>query len=75
MRRAVEEAADATAGPNGPALATSSQAPPEFDQRNYGYAKLSDLIKATKLFELQARLVGEGPGKRYYLRDKRDAEG
>ena len=32
---------------------------PDFDQRSYGFAKLSDLIRATGRFELQ---TGAGPG-------------
>lgn len=31
---------------------------PDFDQRTYGYAKLSDLIRATKRFEVESK----GPG-------------
>ena len=33
---------------------------PEFDSRTYGYAKLSDLITATTLFEVDRRSPGEG---------------
>lgn len=47
---------------------------PEFDPRNYGYAKLSELINAIKLFEIEERQVGEGRGKAIYLRDKRKKE-
>jgi hypothetical protein len=32
------------------------------------------LIKATKLFDIEARILGEGSGKRFYLRDKRYAD-
>ncbi|MGH3924200.1 MAG: NYN domain-containing protein, partial [Pseudonocardiaceae bacterium] len=36
---------------------------PDFDSRNYGYAKLSDLMAATTLFELDRRSPGDGkPG-------------
>ena len=76
LRKAVEDAADVDGWAELSGVGnTVNKRSPQFDQRNYGYAKLSDLIKATKLFELQARMVGDGPGKRYYLRDKRDAEG
>ncbi|TDC65483.1 NYN domain-containing protein [Actinomadura sp. GC306] len=44
---------------------------PEFDSRNYGYAKLSDLIGATTLFELDRRSPGDGKSKILYVRDKR----
>jgi uncharacterized LabA/DUF88 family protein len=39
-----------------------------FDSRNYGYAKLGDLIKATDLFEIEMR------GNTKYVRDKRVAK-
>lgn len=44
---------------------------PEFDARNYGYKKLGELVAATKLFENEARVVGDGPSKAIYLKDKR----
>ncbi|ESQ16002.1 MAG TPA: NYN domain-containing protein [Chromatiaceae bacterium] len=53
---------------------TINKRSPQFDQRSYGYAKLSELIKATKLFDIEARILGEGSGKRFYLRDKRYAD-
>src|SRR5271166_3782221 len=33
---------------------------PDFDSRNYGYAKLSDLMAATTLFDLERRVPGDG---------------
>jgi uncharacterized LabA/DUF88 family protein len=44
---------------------------PDFDSRNYGYAKLSDLIDATTLFELERRSPGDGKPAVIYARDKR----
>jgi uncharacterized LabA/DUF88 family protein len=44
---------------------------PEFDPRNYGYAKLSDLMAATTLFELDRRSPGDGKAGVIYVRDKR----
>jgi uncharacterized LabA/DUF88 family protein len=44
---------------------------PDFDSRNYGYAKLSDLITATTLFELDRRSPGDGKPGVIYARDKR----
>ena len=44
---------------------------PDFDSRNYGYAKLSDLIAATKLFDLDRRDPGDGKPAVIYVRDKR----
>jgi hypothetical protein len=44
---------------------------PDFDSRSYGYAKLSDLMAATTLFELERRSVGDGRPGGIYIRDKR----
>lgn len=33
---------------------------PDFDSRTYGYAKLSDLMAATTLFDLDRRSLGDG---------------
>lgn len=43
----------------------------EFDPRNYGYKKLGELMKATNLFDIDERLIGQGPSKATYLKDKR----
>ncbi|ANN21172.1 Maebl [Amycolatopsis orientalis] len=44
---------------------------PDFDPRNYGYAKLSGLIAATTLFEQDRRTPGDGKPAVIYIRDKR----
>ncbi|HEU5418147.1 MAG TPA: NYN domain-containing protein [Streptosporangiaceae bacterium] len=44
---------------------------PDFDSRNYGYAKLSDLMTATTLFETDRRGVGDGKQSIIYVRDNR----
>jgi uncharacterized LabA/DUF88 family protein len=44
---------------------------PDFDSRNYGYAKLSDLMAATTLFELDRRSLGDGKPGIIYALDKR----
>ena len=44
---------------------------PDFDSRTYGYAKLSDLMGATTLFDLERRSPGEGKSTVIYARDKR----
>ena len=46
---------------------------PDFDSRSYGFAKLSDLIKATTLFELERRSPGDGKQALMYAREKRRA--
>lgn len=43
----------------------------DFDPRTYGYAKLSDLIAATTVFELDRRDPGGGKHAVLYARDKR----
>jgi uncharacterized LabA/DUF88 family protein len=43
----------------------------DFDSRTYGYAKLSDLLAATTLFELDRRSPGDGKPAIIYARDKR----
>lgn len=44
---------------------------PDFDSRTYGYSKLSDLMEATTLFELDRRSPGDGKATVIYARDKR----
>jgi uncharacterized LabA/DUF88 family protein len=46
---------------------------PEFDSRNYGYAKLGDLVIATQLFDIEKRKIGSTNSKAMFLRDKRKA--
>jgi uncharacterized LabA/DUF88 family protein len=67
LRNAVESAAgeDGWSGLGAVAQQIGNQA--SFDQRNYGYRKLIDLIEATQLFELDRR------GSQFVLRDKRQA--
>lgn len=45
---------------------------PEFDARNYGYAKLKDLVKAIGLFKIDERIDQRAPNiKQIYIKDKR----
>ena len=43
---------------------------PDFDSRSYGYGKLSELINATSLFEIERRIPGEGKQSLMYAREK-----
>ncbi|MGH3282389.1 MAG: NYN domain-containing protein [Trebonia sp.] len=43
---------------------------PDFDSRSYGYGKLSDLIKATTLFEVERHSPGDGKQALMYAREK-----
>jgi uncharacterized LabA/DUF88 family protein len=44
---------------------------PDFDSRTFGYAKLSDLMAATSVFEMDRRSPGDGKPAIIYIRDKR----
>lgn len=72
LRNAVEAASDddgwAALGSVGNIITKQR---PDFDSRTYGYTKLSDLITATTLFELERRSPGEGKSAIIYTRDKR----
>ncbi|MGW6441692.1 NYN domain-containing protein [Lentzea sp. NPDC055074] len=72
LRNAVEAASDddgwATLAAVG-SIITKQR--PEFDSRTYGYSKLSDLITATTLFEVDRRTPGEGKQSSIYVRDRR----
>lgn len=72
LRNAVEASSDesgwAQLGPVGSNIAKQS---PQFDSRNYGYGKLGELVKATKLFDIEERQVGDSNLKVLYVHDKR----
>ena len=72
LRNAVEASSDdsgwAHLAPVGNKIAKQS---PDFDPRNYGYGKLGELVKATKLFDIEARQIGATKSKALYLRIKR----
>jgi uncharacterized LabA/DUF88 family protein len=72
LRNAVEAASDddgwASLAPVGQIITKQR---PDFDSRNYGYAKLSDLMVATTLFELDRRKSADGKPGVIYVRDKR----
>jgi len=71
LRNAVEAASDddgwATLASVGHIITNQS---PDFDSRTYGYAKLSDLMAATTLFELDRRSPGDGKPGIIYARAK-----
>ena len=47
---------------------------PDFDSRNYGYKKLSELIEAIGLFEMDVKQAGDG-SRDIFIRDKRKQKG
>jgi uncharacterized LabA/DUF88 family protein len=71
LRNAVDAASDEEgwAGLGGVGSIITKQRP-NFDSRSYGYGKLSELIEATKLFELDRRSPGDGRPKVIYVRNK-----
>ncbi len=72
LRNAVEAASDddgwATLSAIGNIITNQR---PDFDSRSYGYAKLSDLITATTLFEMDRRSPGDGKQAQLFARAKR----
>jgi transcriptional regulator with GAF, ATPase, and Fis domain len=76
LRNAIEAASDDDGwAPLGSVGHIITNQQPDFDSRNYGYAKLSDLIVATTLFELDRRSPGDGKPGIVYARDKRRRSG
>ncbi len=72
LRNAVEAASDDSGWANlAPVGSTIAKQAPEFDPRNYGYKKLSDLIAASDLFEVEKRKTGDGTST--FARSKRVA--
>ena len=76
LRRTVDSASDDSDwAPLGAVGSTMAKQAPEFDSRNYGYAKLSGLIKATQLFDMEERPRGDGSHKDIYVREKKGSVG
>ncbi|HEV7652664.1 MAG TPA: NYN domain-containing protein [Actinophytocola sp.] len=48
---------------------------PDFDSRTYGYAKLSDLVDATTVFEMDRRRAADSKPGILFVRDKRRRSG
>ena len=44
---------------------------PDFDPRNYGFSKLTQLIRSIDRFEVDVRQTGHPHTKHIYVRDKR----
>ena len=72
LRNAVEASSDDSGWSHlAPVGSNIAKQAPDFDPRNYGYTKLGELVAATKLFEIEERLVGDGQSKAIYIKDKR----
>lgn len=72
LRTAVEAASEEEGWANLAKVGTLiTKQHPDFDPRTFGYPKLSDLVIATGLFDIQSRSPGEGKPTVMYARDKR----
>jgi len=71
LRSALEASSDDDGGANlSPVGSYIAKKSPDFDPRNYGYEKLSQLIKATDLFVINEKDIGNGY-KAIQIKDKR----
>lgn len=72
LRKAVEASSDesgwAQLGPVGSHIANHAS---NFDPRNYGYIKLGEVVKATKLFDIETRSLGEGRPNAIFVKSKK----
>ncbi|MEM7359186.1 MAG: NYN domain-containing protein [Pseudomonadota bacterium] len=72
LRKAVDASSDesdwAQLGPVGSHIANQLS---NFDPRNYGYVKLGELVKATKLFDIEERPIGNGRSRALYVRHRK----
>ena len=74
LRNAVEASSDDSGWANlAPVGSTIAKQAPDFDPRNYGYRKLSDLIAASDLFEVEKRKSGESGATSTFVRNRRAA--
>jgi len=76
LRNAVEAASDESGWAHLGAVGSNiAKQAPEFDPRNYGFSKLGELVAATKLFDMDERIHGDGRSRSIYIRDKRKKVG
>ena len=74
LRNAAEAASDDAGWAQlGTLGSTIAKQVPEFDARNYGYRKLSELVAASGLFEVEKRKTGDGSTTSTYVRPRRRA--
>ncbi|WP_028080029.1 NYN domain-containing protein [Solimonas soli] len=74
LEQAIEDAADDDGwAPLGAVGQLISKRKADFDSRNYGYKKLSELVVATGRFEIDERKSADGRQRSVYLRDPKAA--
>ncbi|NCU25915.1 NYN domain-containing protein [Candidatus Nomurabacteria bacterium] len=74
LKSSVSDLSDDDGWTNLAALGTSiSKKQPDFDSRNYGFQRLSSMLKSLNLFEFDERTVGNSKIKHIYLRNKQEA--
>ncbi len=72
LRKAVEASSDDSGWANlGQVGNYIAKQVPDFDPRNYGFPKLRELVAATRLFDIETRLIGAGPAKSVYVSERR----
>lgn len=72
LRNAAEAASDDAGWAQlGTLGSTIAKQVPEFDARNYGYRKLSELVAASGLFDIEKRKIGDGSTTSTYVRSHR----
>jgi len=72
LRNAVEASSDDSGWANlGPVGSNIAKQAPDFDPRNYGYAKLGELVAATSLFDVESRPMGDSNSKLLFVRVKK----
>ncbi len=71
IKSTVSELSDDDGWTNLAALGTSiSRKRPDFDSRNYGYIRLSVMLRAMKMFEFEERTIGSSRNKHIYIKNK-----
>lgn len=72
LRSAVDASADEDGWANLAAIGAKAVLQlPDFDPRNYGYTKLSQLVEATKLFDVDRQKIGDNGQIAVLVRDQR----
>lgn len=72
LRNAIESSSDESGWAHLASVGSNiAKQAPDFDPRNYGYAKLGELVSAINLFEVEGRQIGDTKSKALYVRGKR----